>query len=84
MSYPKAVTAEEVPDVISALAQYPSLPYDYDSHGISGIHDIHGLHGFFPTTPSPFISVANPALRNRFATSSGTSRPLVSLFGVPV
>ena len=35
-------------------------------------------------TPSPFNSVANPACRKRFATSPATSRPLVSLFGVPV
>ena len=81
MSYPKA---EEVSDVISVLARYPVLLDDHDSHRISGIHDIHDIHGFFPTTPSPFKSVAKPALRSRFATSFGTSRPLVSLFGVPV
>jgi hypothetical protein len=34
--------------------------------------------------PSPINSVAKPASRNRRATSRGTSRPLVSLFGVPV
>jgi len=31
--------------------------------------------------PSPFVCTANPALRSRLATSLGTSRPLVSLFG---
>ena len=36
------------------------------------------------STPSPFNLATNPACRNRFATSLGTSRPLVSLFGVPV
>jgi len=35
-------------------------------------------------TPSPFRFAANPACCSRFATSLGTFRPLVSLFGVPV
>jgi ATPase subunit of ABC transporter with duplicated ATPase domains len=35
-------------------------------------------------TPSPFSFAANPACCSRLATSLGTSRPLVSLFGVPV
>lgn len=35
-------------------------------------------------TPSPFNSTENPAIRKRLATSFGTSRPLVSLLGVPV
>ena len=39
---------------------------------------------FTASTPSPLSSVVNPVGRNRFATSLGTSRPLVSLFGVPV
>jgi len=30
------------------------------------------------------ISLEKPALRKRLATSFGTSRPLVSLLGVPV
>ena len=37
-----------------------------------------------PTTPSPLNVVVNPARCKRLATSAGTSRPLVSLFGVPV
>lgn len=41
-------------------------------------------HRFVASTPSPFSSVAKPALRRRFATSFGTSRPVVSWFGVPV
>ena len=39
---------------------------------------------FVASTPSPCNSAANPACRRRLATSPGTSRPLVSLFGVPV
>ncbi len=39
---------------------------------------------FVASTPSPLSSVANPACFRRFATSFGTSLPLVSLFGVPV
>src|SRR5882672_12275072 len=35
-------------------------------------------------TPSPFNFAVNPACCSRFATSLGTFRPLVSLFGVPV
>ena len=41
-------------------------------------------HFFTANTPSPFNSATNPAWRNRFTTSLGTSRPLVSLFGAPV
>lgn len=36
------------------------------------------------STPSPINCVAKPARRNRVATSLGTSRPLVSLLGLPV
>jgi hypothetical protein len=39
---------------------------------------------FVASTPSPFSCVVKPDLRRRFATSLGTSRPVVSLFGVPV
>lgn len=39
---------------------------------------------FTASTPSPMISVVNPDFCKRLATSRGTSRPLVSLFGVPV
>ena len=39
---------------------------------------------FTPTTPSPLNVVVNPARCRRFASSAGTSRPLVSLLGVPV
>ena len=42
------------------------------------------LYFFTANTPSPLNAVANPARRKRLATSPGTSRPLVSLFGVPV
>ncbi len=36
------------------------------------------------STPSSASCAAKPAFSSRFATSRGTSRPLVSLFGVPV
>ena len=42
------------------------------------------VYFFTANTPSPTNSVTNPAWRRRFATSFGTSRPLVSLLGVPV
>ena len=35
-------------------------------------------------TPLPFSFAVKPACCSRFATSLGTFRPLVSLFGVPV
>ena len=37
-----------------------------------------------PTTPSSARCALNPAFSSRFATSPGTSRPLVSLLGLPV
>ena len=39
---------------------------------------------FTANTPSPINSAVKPARRKRCATSFGTSRPLVNLFGVPV
>lgn len=39
---------------------------------------------FTANTASPLNAVTNPARCKRLATSPGTSRPLVSLFGVPV
>ena len=42
------------------------------------------LSYFLASTPSPRNSVVKPAARRRRATSFGTSRPLVSLLGVPV
>ena len=39
---------------------------------------------FTPSTPSSAGSVLKPAFSSRFATSRGTSRPLVRAFGLPV
>ena len=41
-------------------------------------------HRFTASSPSPLGATVNPARCSRFATSTGTSRPEVSLFGVPV
>lgn len=43
-----------------------------------------GDQRFAASTPSSAGSALNPAFSSRFATSRGTSRPLVSLFGAPV
>jgi hypothetical protein len=57
-------------------------------HGVFAPNSNHRAPGpgqrFTASTPSPLGSVVNPARWRRLLTSAGTSRPLVSLLGVPV
>ncbi len=90
----QARLATEGMDIHTSPHTYSQRPYSrvYESHldfsplatrALSALVT-YAYHRFTANIPSPFTAAINPACRRRFITSLGTSRPLVSLFGVPV